>query len=328
MPAEISATKERKPPVKTASVPDRLQRFLAAYWLRPENALWMTLRSEVLSGVLWEAPALDACCGDGVFSFLHMGGKFDPAFDVYRGVEPGAATGRLGRDLYDCVTDEYRPKIAVRPACCIETGSDMKKSLLAKADRLDFYGRTVAHDHNLPLPFADESFQTVYCNAAYWMRNVDGLLAEFRRMLRPGGRLILHVKLDALRRHTLEPFRAALGDQVLSILGGDRLDCWPGLTDRAGWEARFRAAGLRIADARPFVTHTHALMWYVGLRPIAPLLMRMVAELTETTRQSIKKDWVELFTTLLMPLCRSDFSLHPDSEEPAEIQYVLTRSAE
>jgi len=322
MPAELAATRLRTPPTKTAGVEDRLRRFLGTYWLRPENALWMTLRSGALARTTWGGPALDACCGDGVFSFLHMGGSFDPSFDVYRGVE-SKATGRTGGDLYDFVSDQYRPQIVVQPSRTIDVGSDMKKALLTKADRLHFYGRTVTHDHNLPLPFAAESFQTVYCNAVYWMHNVPGLLAEFRRIVRPGGCVILHVKLDTMRRQTLEPFRAAIGDQVLSILGGDRLDCWPGLTDRAGWESRFRSAGLRLVDAQPFVTATHALMWYVGLRPIAPLLMRMAAGLNEDTRLSIKRDWIDLVAGLLEPLCRGDFSLHGEKSEPAEVQYVL-----
>ena len=54
---------------------DLLRRFLQAYWLRPENAMWMTIRSMVLSELLLDSPAIDVCCGDGVFSFLHAGGR-------------------------------------------------------------------------------------------------------------------------------------------------------------------------------------------------------------------------------------------------------------
>ena len=56
---------------------DLLRRFVQAYWLRPENALWMTLRSTTLSAHALERPSLDVSCGDGVFSFLHAGGAFD-----------------------------------------------------------------------------------------------------------------------------------------------------------------------------------------------------------------------------------------------------------
>ena len=53
--------------------------------------------------------------------------------------------------------------------------------MLAKAERLRFYDRLFKHDHNHRLPFLDASFQTIYCNAAYWVRNVNGFLSELRR---------------------------------------------------------------------------------------------------------------------------------------------------
>ena len=58
---------------------DRLNRFTHAYWLRPENAYWMTLRSLALKQRPFSSPSADVSCGDGVFSFLHAGGELDPA---------------------------------------------------------------------------------------------------------------------------------------------------------------------------------------------------------------------------------------------------------
>ena len=70
-------------------------------------------------------------------------------------------------------------------------------------------------------------------------------------------------------------------------------------------------------------TRTHAHLWDVGLRPIAPLLVRMANELTPATRREIKQDWIALFQELLEPVCRLDFDLFADESEPAEMQYVL-----
>ncbi len=326
MSPAMSATALRKPPTKISSMMDRLNRFLPAYWLRPENALWMTLRSSALKDAAWAGPTLDACCGDGIFTFLHLGGKFDPSFDVYCGVDRNAVTARPQSDLYDAWNEDYRPQIAVRPTEMVDVGSDHKATLLAKAGRLEFYRKLMEHDHDLALPIAAESFQTIYCNAAYWMKDVESLLAEFRRLLRPGGSLILQVKLEAMRRHVPDSLRLPMGPKVLEILNGDRLECWPGLADRATWEGRFKRAALIVHDAKPFVTGAHALMWNIGLRPIAPLLMRMVAALNVDTRAAIKADWVELFTTLLSPMCRHDFAVYHGSGEPVEMQYVLRRS--
>jgi hypothetical protein len=116
-----------------------------------------------------------------------------------------------------------------------------------------------------------------------------------------------------------------LGDRFLDLIGRGRLDCWPALADRATWEKRFAAAGLRVESAEPFITRTHAHIWDIGLRPIAPLLVKMAAALTPHTRAAIKKEWVDLFAELLEPICDPGFDLISGKGEPAEMQYVLRR---
>ena len=104
-----------------------------------------------------------------------------------------------------------------------------------------------------------------------------------------------------------------------------RRECWPTVSTRRDWERRFTRAGLEIVDAEPFVTRTHAHIWDIGLRPIAPLLVRMANALTPETRAEIKRDWTALFMELLDPICRPDFDLFESRSEPAEMQYVLRR---
>ncbi|MEK6797529.1 MAG: class I SAM-dependent methyltransferase [Planctomycetota bacterium] len=300
-----------------------LRQFLEAYWLRPENALWMTLRSRTLARQKLNSPSLDVSCGDGVFMFLHCGGVLDSNFDVFADVRPLDRDRDERDDMFDHLSDRYAPGIVAPPSRRIDAGTDWKKTLLAKADRLGLYEKLIHHDNEEPLPFPAESFATIYCNAAYWVRHIDGFLSELRRVVRPDGRVILQVKLDHIRRYTLEAFESQLGRRFLEIIGRGRADCWPTLASRPEWEARFQWAGLRIQEATPFVTRTHAHVWDVGLRPIAPLLVRMVNELTPAPREAIKKDWIDLFCELLAPLCRPDFDLFASPDEPAEIQYVL-----
>src|SRR5262245_35718478 len=83
--AEHSCRETPAPLEESAS--ERLKAYLHAFWLRPENALWMALRSMTLAEVAWPAPAVDLSCGDGVFSFLHLGGRLDPRFDVFCAVD-------------------------------------------------------------------------------------------------------------------------------------------------------------------------------------------------------------------------------------------------
>ena len=307
--------------------PDRatmLRRFLEAYWLRPENALWMTLRSDALARVAFRHASIDLGCGDGVFSFLHFGGVFDPAFDVFTAVDHLDQVHDGHFDMFDGGIDRYRPLIHSRSGDTIDVGADCKSTMLAKAEKLDFYARLIGHDNNLPLPLEDASFATVYCNTAYWLREIDSFLSEIARITLPGGRIVLQVKLDSMRRYTLEGHRSSLGERLLDIVGRGRIDCWPTLADRATWEARFARAGLAILQAVPFVTRTHSHLWDVGLRPIAPLLVRMANALTPANRAAIKRDWVDLFFDLIVPFCDSALDLFPGRNEPAEIQYTLT----
>ncbi len=318
---------KRRRGVCRATTTELLRRFVQAYWLRPENAFWMTIRSDVLAKCPIQHPAIDISCGDGVFSFLHGGGVFHPAFDVFTTVAGLNHVRDQHADMFDWVSAEYRPSVISPPPYRLDVGTDLKATLLAKADRLDLYQRLVRHDNNEPLPFADDTFQTVYCNAAYWVVEIADFLRELARVTHPGGRVILQVKLESIRRYTLEAHRNVLGDRVLDILGRGRAESWPSLADRMTWEARFAAAGLSIEGATPFITSTHAHIWDVGLRPIAPMLVKMVNALTPETRAEIKTDWVDLFCDLLTPLCDPDVHLLPGDAEPVEIQYLLTPRA-
>ena len=64
-----------------------LRRFLNAYWLRPETALWRTLDVNSMKNFKFVSPSLDLGCGDGTFSFLRAGGEFKDTFDVFLDVD-------------------------------------------------------------------------------------------------------------------------------------------------------------------------------------------------------------------------------------------------
>lgn len=325
----LIATPSRSAPTASPVFCDKttlLRRFVEAYWLRPENALWMTLRSLTLRDVHLARPSIDVSCGDGIFSFLHLGGVLDPAFDVFCSVADVDVRRRQPSDMFDHVETDYKPPVLSAPGVGIDVGEDCKASMLAKAGRLPLYERLVEHDNNNPLPFSDETFSTLYCNSAYWVTKIDLFLSELRRVTRDNGRIVLQVKLDSMKAHTVESHRAVLGDRFLQIVGS-RFEHWPTMTNRTTWERRFADAGLRVLSATPFITAAHSRLWDVGLRPIAPLLIRMANGLTPLSRLAVKRDWGELMVDLLSPLCRPDLSFHGAHDEPAEVQYVLTCSS-
>lgn len=326
--AAVTPRRETPPPRQAPAAEKRdpaaaLLPFLNAFWLRPENAVWMTLRSEALRHCAWERPSADLCCGDGLFSFLHHGGRLDPDFDVFQSGCNLQAAGSPGADIFDHAADDYRPPIAKPADLQIDDGSDHKPNLLAKARTLNLYAALTEHDHNRPLPFADGRFRTIFCNAAYWITEIDAFLSQLRRIAHPDGRVILHVKLDAMRRGSLSRLEKILGPQAVGRLAGDRLASWPTLADRRTWETRFQRAGFSIENALPLATTLHATLWEVGLRPIAPLIARLATATNPQTRTAVKRDWVALFTELAAPLCDPTLTTATSRHEPVEVQYVL-----
>jgi peptidoglycan/xylan/chitin deacetylase (PgdA/CDA1 family) len=315
-PLQARAAEKRDP--ASALLP-----FLNAFWLRPENAVWMTLRSEALRRCAWERPSADLCCGDGLFSFLHHGGRLDPDFDVFQNGCNLQAAANPEADMFDHATEDYRPAIAKPADGPIDDGSDYKPNLLAKARALNLYAALTEHDHNRPLPFAEGRYRTVYCNAAYWIAGIDSFLAELRRIVHADGRVILQVKLDTMRKSALNGLKPILGPNAVQKLAGDRLASWPTLADRRTWEARFARAGFHVESALPLATALHATLWDVGLRPVAPLIARLANATTPQTRAAVKRDWVALFAELAAPLCDPALSGGTARHEPVEIQYVL-----
>lgn len=90
------------------------------------------------------------------------------------------------------------------------------------------------------LPFGDASFDALVCTEAFhWFPDPQGALAEMRRVLAPGGRLLVSLvnpPLEWLSR----AFRAA------SRLAGEPL-LWPTRPRMRGW---VEAAGFRVEEQR------------------------------------------------------------------------------
>lgn len=115
-----------------------LEALLDVFWLRPETALWRELDIRAMKSFDFNSHSLDIGCGDGLFSFIRAGGRFDPGFDAFR-----AMTG-LDRffdnvDVFDAFDGQVNPVVAELPEYRIGCGFDHKKNLLNKAGQLGLY---------------------------------------------------------------------------------------------------------------------------------------------------------------------------------------------
>ncbi|HEY7619107.1 MAG TPA: class I SAM-dependent methyltransferase [Solirubrobacteraceae bacterium] len=98
-----------------------------------------------------------------------------------RSLEVGAGTGYFSLNMLQAgVVDD---------AVCTDISPGMLEALEANARRLDLDVTTLACDAE-QLPFEDASFDLVFGHAVlHHLPNLDRAFGEFRRVLRPGGRL-------------------------------------------------------------------------------------------------------------------------------------------
>ncbi|MGG7073558.1 methyltransferase domain-containing protein [Campylobacter sp. 9BO] len=163
-----------------------LRELLNVYWLRPETALWRAIDIHTMQDFKVSGNSLDLGSGDGVLSFIRGGGKFDLSFDDYRSI------GNLDKfyhniDIHDTFMDDYNPCILKKPSYKFSVALDHKENLLKKAQHLDFYEDFVQHDANYPLPFKQDSFDSIFSNIIYWLDDPQKSINEIARVLNGGG---------------------------------------------------------------------------------------------------------------------------------------------
>lgn len=130
-----------------------------------------------------------------------------------------------GAEILDCPCGFARHSLVLTGAGYEVTGLDRSETLLAEAERRRGdadHPRLVRGDYR-ELPFADASFDAVFClfsALGYLERDEDvGVLREFRRVLRPGGALIV----ETMHRDGLARFSRASPHRTWDRLPDDAL---------------------------------------------------------------------------------------------------------
>lgn len=136
------------------------------------------------------------------------------------GRQAAALNGRTGIDILDvgCKYKPYRALFAGRASRHV--GVD-----------LDRYRGVEVQSHAARLPFADDSFDLVLCTQAFYlMEDFRRVLAEFVRVTRPGGRILLTtigiwpyppaVRLHRWSRRELEEVLGEFGETRVEENGG------------------------------------------------------------------------------------------------------------
>jgi len=264
------------------------------------------------------SPSLDFGSGDGMFSFIRAGGEFGSDFDVFQ------ATTELDQffnnvDVYDAFDESISPVVSKTPDYQIDVAFDHKENLLKKATTLGLYKGYKVGDGNARLPFDDDSFQTIFSNIVYWLDDPEFVLSELRRILKPGGKICLMLPDKNLPDFSFyNTLHVQTGDPKWAFL--ERLDRGRFSSNlkqaksAAQWEALFENAAFTVDSHGKHLCKPIIQMWDIGLRPLFPLLLKMVESLGDN-KAEIKTQWVDTFEQFLEPFLsvedqHNDFGFH------------------
>lgn len=282
---------------------DKLKNFLNLNWARPENALLLTFKSKCFENIKFESPSLEICCGDGTSMFINLGGVFDSSFNYYNSTRASQFKHSCFIDIHDSIDESYEVNIVRKPDSTIDYGIDWKQALLDKAAKLNLYKNLVLHDINkVPLPFPDDFFKTVYSNSIYHVRNLQNLISDIYRILRPDGIVVLQT-MTPYFLETLDQMKKYLSKEAIAILDRKRKETMPGASSFEEWKRLFLNAGFKIESVKSIFPDKVLIdIWNIGLRPIAHLLIQMCEDLPCEKWIKIKQEWVEIFYELCKPL--------------------------
>lgn len=147
----------------------------------------------------------------------------------------------------------------------VEAGADSDERAVRDARARGAYGEVVRADAGR-LPFADASFAAVASNSVLeHLPRLEPVLAEARRVLRPGGRLLATVHTDRLG-DGLAGVRVlrALGARSLARryeAGFARIQRHAHLYAAEEWRRRFEAAGFRVTRCEGYFPRA-AAAWF------------------------------------------------------------------
>lgn len=307
-----------------------LRKFLGAYWLRPETAMWRTLDVESMKNFCFESPSLDLGCGDGTFSFLRAGGEFQNNFDVFLDVD-NLDRFFENKDVYDSFKDiKMRGGGYSKQAdYVIDVGLDHKRNLMSKAAKLKLYGQFVEADANKDLPFEDESFQTIFSNIIYWLDDPSKTFKEIHRILKKGGKCCVMlpntVYLESSFYYSLYKKTGREEYKFLELIDRGRMqDNLKIVKSYDSWKQIIEEAGLEIVECIPHLSKTLIQIWDIGLRPIFPMLKKMAMQLEEDFLLEIKEEWIDLFQKIIEPIISNDHLL-TQGEEYCFLCFILSK---
>ena len=182
-------------------------------------------------------------------------------------------------------------------------------------------------DANKPLPFPNQTFRSLFSNIVYWLDNPAFVIKEIARVLKPRGQACLMLPNTTLAEFSFyNQLYLKTGKQEWAFLSkldrGRFSENIKQVKTAKNWEALFSLACLKVKTHKRHLSKTVVQMWDIGLRPLFPVLYKMVDSLKPNQLGVIKNEWVSILKNFLEPLARMDNRLG-QGIDPAFHCYIL-----
>jgi len=278
-------------------ISETVRSLLNIYWIRPETAIWRTFDINELKDFEFKSPVLDLGCGNGAFAFTLLGGRCDVSFDIFRTVKK-IKNYLKGDDIYN-QTAQIKPKIIKKPKMQIDFGLDHKQALLENAIQLKVYKKLVKHDLEKPLPFKDNTFNTIFSNVFYWVSDIHQLFSECHRILKDRGSLIICVPDINHRKNLIyNEFLRAKSKWAKQLDRGNYLNLKQCLRF-SEWKSIINSTGFKISHHSSYMSEQFIQFCQIAMRPYSPYMIEMANNLDPRVRNNIKSKLIQDLTPLI-----------------------------
>ncbi|MCF8176913.1 MAG: hypothetical protein K9J74_00235 [Sulfuritalea sp.] len=292
-----------------------LEQYLSYFWLRPLAGLWDAVVGTQLSKIDFPGPSIDIGCGDGVFSSIFMGTKYDENFDIATGMKTE------GKDLFDhCDVGTFSRYVKEHPPRSFDIGIDIKENLVLKAAESGAYKTTRIDDGVLLSTIPSGTIGSAWSNVIKNFDDVELALSNVYRVLKPGGFIVTQLPLPFMldNFYYYSQYTRETDEQK-------KLHLWkmtrgepayhPRYLSTEEWSAMFVKMGFSDVQVVGYAVNRHILqMWDTGFR----LFIRELAHFSRFLSRvdalpMIKKSIVEWCIQQSIPLLNYEKQArHPD----------------
>lgn len=272
--------------LKKLSFLSRLWQYNNLYFLKPHDAINDTLTSSILKNLDWSDEILEIGSGDGVFSYIMHGGKFDFKYDRYLNVDLS------NKDIYDIHTERSVSTNSKLEYPNITCSLDAKESHVKKILEIGFSkdARVVEYER---LPFRDNTIKKVFYYTPHGLMDHKKSIQEVYRILKPGGKLLIllfdsNFKSSFISYHLSNSLPNFLGKYFREIDNGRYEEITKLSKSKFEWSNFFEDNGFEIENTYSGLSTTAWKFYDIQTRFIFKFLIKIINSMPTKIRSIIK----------------------------------------